>query len=419
MGQTWNGNVLNDAGNVASDVVSWLSGPPGDPGRIRQVASQVEALADRFDRDRRGLNEAVDELTRSWQGDGAGQFHQTWYEGGGSQAPATVLTSAHAQLTGFVTNLRDYADKLEQAQNEHWIQMGIMAALTVVNAVQLGADPATDAAEVATGVTLATVGTMTIQGAFIGLSSGVIAQLGADVLDHLDSQFDQTGDHATSWFNPDQALLSGLEGGAGGALLGGTGLLFRGGSAPAIAADEGDLAGGTPELSPAPKIFDASDTGSPVPSRFEPTTNASPDLSTVNGDPNPAPQNCSACVKAVDARMTGDPQATAGPMKSGVSFADIESEWGGPVAQRGWSSIQTDMTQAGSGSRGVMILTSPTGAHIVNVVNDNGVVRILDGQIGKSTDGFSDYVQGTNFAGPNTQTYFRLTYSPPPPPPSP
>ena len=34
---------------------------------------------------------------------------------------------------GFVRNLRDYADKLEQAQNEHWIRMGILAAPTVVN----------------------------------------------------------------------------------------------------------------------------------------------------------------------------------------------------------------------------------------------------------------------------------------------
>ncbi|HEX6539645.1 MAG TPA: toxin glutamine deamidase domain-containing protein, partial [Candidatus Dormibacteraeota bacterium] len=309
--------------------------------------------------------------------------------------------------------------------------MGILAALTVVNVAQLGADPATDAAEVgvaattevAAGFTLASVGTMAIEGAFVGLSSDVVAQLGADVLDHLDPQFDQTGDHATSWFNPQEAVLSGLAGGAGGVLLGGSGLLFRGGAAPAIAGDDAGLIGDTPAVgarspaaTPAPRVFDASDTGQPVPSRLDPTTNTSPDLKGANGDPNPGPKNCSACVKAVDARMTGDPHASAGPMRSGVSFSDIENEWGGPVAQKGWSAIQTDMTQAGSGARGVMVLTEPNGAHIVNVVNDNGTVRILDGQIPKSAAGLSDYVKGTNFAGPNTQTYFRLTYSPPPPP---
>lgn len=165
-----------------------------------------------------------------------------------------MLTNAHAQLTGFVSGLRDYADKLEQAQNEHWIQMGIMAALTVVNAAQLGADPATDAAEVgvaattevAAGFSLASVATLAIDGAFTGLSSDVIAQLGADALDHLDARFDQTGDHVTSWFNPQEAALSGVEGGAGGLLLGTAELLFRGGAAPAIAGDTPAIASDAP-----------------------------------------------------------------------------------------------------------------------------------------------------------------------------
>ena len=227
MGQSWNGDLVHDAGNVVSDIGGWLSGPPGDPGRIRQVASQIETLGDRLDSNRRGLNESIDELTRSWQGDGATQFRETWYGGGGS--PATVMSDAHTQLIGFVRGLRDYADKLEQAQNEHWIQMGILAALTVVNVAQLGADPATDAAEVgvaattevAAGFTLASVGTMAIEGAFVGLSSDVVAQLGADVLDHLDPAFDQTGDHATSWFNPQEAALSAVVGGGSGVFLGG------------------------------------------------------------------------------------------------------------------------------------------------------------------------------------------------------
>ena len=55
MGQSWNGDLVHDAGNVVSDISGWLSGPPGDPGRIRQVAGQIESLGDCLDRDRRGL----------------------------------------------------------------------------------------------------------------------------------------------------------------------------------------------------------------------------------------------------------------------------------------------------------------------------------------------------------------------------
>lgn len=416
MGQTWNGDLVHDAGNVASDVVGWFSGPPGDPGRIRHVASQIEALADHFDGHRRGLNEAVDELTGSWQGAGATQFHETWYGGGGSPAPATVLTNAHVQLTGFVTGLRDYADKLEQAQNEHWIQMGIMAALTVVNAAQLGADPATDAAEVgvaattevAAGFSLAGVATLAIDGAFTGLSSDVIAQLGADVLDHLDPQFDRTGDHVTSWFNPQEAVVSGLEGGAGGLLLGTAGLLFRDGAPPAIAGDAPAITSDTPAAAGPPKVFDASDIGTPVPSRLKPTTDTAPNISDVNTDTAPQPNNCSACTKAVDARMTGDSQASAGHMDTGISLQTAEQEWGGTLDTKAWPEIQQDLTDAGNGARGVMTLQAPGGGHIVNVVNDNGTIRIVDGQVGQSYSAMSDYVRGTIFQGPTTVTRFLL-----------
>lgn len=226
--QTWNGNVLNDAGNVASDVVGFFEGPPGDPGRIRACADQVDALITRFDADHRGLNESVDELTTSWSGDGATQFRTTWYGGGTQVAPDKVLSDAHAKLSGFSRNLRDYADQLEHAQNEHWIQMEILVALTVLNAAQLGADPATNAAEVgvATGAAvgssfaLADIGALAIDGAFIGFGSDVVSQLGADLMDRLDPAFDSTGDHAVALFNPEEAVLSGVIGAGSGVLFG-------------------------------------------------------------------------------------------------------------------------------------------------------------------------------------------------------
>jgi uncharacterized protein YukE len=235
VGQTWNGNVGHDLGNVASDIGSWFSGPPGDPARIRRCASQVDSLRDRLDGDRRALNESVDELTTTWTGAGATAFHAGWYGGGAGRAPAAVLESARHSLDQFARGLYDYADQLQHAQEEHWISTGIMAALTIVNAVQLGADPATDAAEVGvatatvagTSFALADIGTMAIEGAAFGFSSNVVSQFGADLLDQLTPEFDRTGDHAVSLFDCKQLATSTFDlavsfgvAGAAGALAG-------------------------------------------------------------------------------------------------------------------------------------------------------------------------------------------------------
>lgn len=232
MGQTWNGDVGHDIGNIASDIGSWLSGPPGDPDRIRHCAQQVESLRDRFSADHRGLNESIDELTRTWQGDGAASFRAIWYGGATRQAPDAVLTDAHNKLDRFAKQLYDYADQLQHAQDEHWMQIGIMAALTVVNAVQLGADPATDAAEVGVAAgtavgssfALADIGTMAIDNAVFGFTTDLVSQVGADVLDHLNPEFDRTGDHVVALFDPKEAATTTV-------LAGGAGLVLGGGSA--------------------------------------------------------------------------------------------------------------------------------------------------------------------------------------------
>ena len=100
-------------------------------------------------------------------------------------------------------------DKLEHAQHEHWIQLGLMAALTIANAAQLGADPVTDAAEVgagagmevAAGLSLSGLGNLALDGALTGFGSDVFSQLGADLLDWTDPQFDETGDDVVPLFD--------------------------------------------------------------------------------------------------------------------------------------------------------------------------------------------------------------------------
>lgn len=106
--------------------------------------------------------------------------------------------------------------------------------------------------------------------------------------------------------------------------------------------------------------------------------------------------------------MTGDSQAAAGHMATGISLQTAEQEWGGTLDTKAWPEIQQALTNAGSGARGVMTLQAPGGGHIVNVVNDNGTIRIVDGQVGKSYSDMSGYVRGTIFQGPGTLTRFLL-----------
>lgn len=199
--------------------------------RIRQVASQIESLRDHYDADRRAVNEGVDELLRSWHGDGATAFQASWYGDCSTVAPAQVLLGATHKPDSFVSQLRDYADKMEHAQHDHWIQMAVLAAMTVVNVAQAGLDPATNAAEVGmvatdavgTGFDLADVGTLAFKGAVAGFGSDLAGQAGADVWDHFfESGFDQTGDHAVGLFDPAELVVDTVGGAMGGAMIGGS-----------------------------------------------------------------------------------------------------------------------------------------------------------------------------------------------------
>ena len=233
--QVWNGDLLHDGANVLEDVAGFIAGPPGDPARIRQTASVFETLSDHYDADGRAINEAVDELLNTWQGDSATAFQTRWYGDGGTPAPAQALAHMTARLDRFVAQLRDYADQLEHAQHDHWIQMAVLTAMTVINVAQGGLDPATDAAEVgmaavdtvSTGFDLAEVGTLAVKGAFAGFTSDIAGQAGADIWDHFfESSFDATGNHAVSLFDPAELVVSTAAGGGGASVLRGGSQLF-------------------------------------------------------------------------------------------------------------------------------------------------------------------------------------------------
>jgi hypothetical protein len=69
---------LTGAGNVLGDIGGFTSGPPGDPGRIRQIAEMVDGLTAEYRRATLALDDAVITLTQSSTGTAATSFHGAW-----------------------------------------------------------------------------------------------------------------------------------------------------------------------------------------------------------------------------------------------------------------------------------------------------------------------------------------------------
>ena len=95
----------------------------------------VDALTAEYQPAALALDDAVITLTESWTGAAANSFRGAWTACTRS-SPSTLLSALGDNLAAFSRELRDYADQLEHAQNEHWIRFGLMAALTVLNAAQ-------------------------------------------------------------------------------------------------------------------------------------------------------------------------------------------------------------------------------------------------------------------------------------------
>ena len=123
---------------------------------------------------------------------------------------------------------------------------------------------------------------------------------------------------------------------------------------------------------------------------------ASPLAGSIRGvNPTAAMENCVACSIATDATLGGSP-ASAIP---GGPFSVVESvttyrPGAVGIPANGVGGIQTMMTNAGPGARGIVWGTRGTApGHVFNVVNQGGTIRFLDGQIGgaAAAEGFETY----------------------------
>ena len=112
-----------------------------------------------------------------------------------------------------------------------------------------------------------------------------------------------------------------------------------------------------------------------------------------NVNPTRGTQNCVNCAIAADATLAGRP---ASALPGGVtSISVLEKHFGGTFrSAAGRSEIETIFSDFGAGSRGIIYgARGDDVGHVFNVVNQNGTVRFLDGQIGgpASFDGFTSF----------------------------
>jgi len=104
--------------------------------------------------------------------------------------------------------------------------------------------------------------------------------------------------------------------------------------------------------------------------------------------------NCVNCVIATDATLAGRPTSAlgGGPFRINV----LEKAFGGRFGAPGpITNVSEALSAAGPGARGIVFGARGSGevGHVFNVVNQNGVVRFLDGQTGRaaSLEGYQSF----------------------------
>jgi hypothetical protein len=109
-----------------------------------------------------------------------------------------------------------------------------------------------------------------------------------------------------------------------------------------------------------------------------------------NTNPTGSDQNCVNCAATVDNMLATGRQASALP--SGPKpITDLGTNW---VSMGSREEVGATIQKAGNGARGIVYAgTGEPGkpGHVFNVVNQNGVVRFLDGQTGKAVAWFKGW----------------------------
>ena len=109
-----------------------------------------------------------------------------------------------------------------------------------------------------------------------------------------------------------------------------------------------------------------------------------------NVNPTGGRMNCVNCAVATDATLAGRPASALPGGATPISI--LEAQYGGRFSQSmSPAQISEAMSAAGNGARGIVFGSRGKDVgHVFNVTNQNGTVRYLDGQTGKSAkvDGY-------------------------------
>lgn len=102
-----------------------------------------------------------------------------------------------------------------------------------------------------------------------------------------------------------------------------------------------------------------------------------------NVNPTGSTMNCVNCAIATDATLAG--RAASALPGGATSVSVLEQQFGGQfVSVASPKAIESTMQAAGSGARAIVYGERGGGTgHVFNVVNQNGVIRFLDGQTGR------------------------------------
>jgi hypothetical protein len=115
-------------------------------------------------------------------------------------------------------------------------------------------------------------------------------------------------------------------------------------------------------------------------------------LSAIN--PTGGRMNCGRCAIALDSTLSGAPASALGG--GAMHLGDVAAAAGKPASAWGYvrkstASITSEMAAAGPGARGIVYggrgtPESPGMGHYYNVMNQNGLVVYMDGQVGSVVD---------------------------------
>ncbi|WP_211466517.1 two-partner secretion domain-containing protein [Collimonas silvisoli] len=106
-----------------------------------------------------------------------------------------------------------------------------------------------------------------------------------------------------------------------------------------------------------------------------------------NVNPTGGDNNCVNCAIATDATLRGNPASALPGIPTGISV--LESQFGSTFKPATAGTIDQSLLQQGNGATGIVYGFPPVGStvgHVFNVVNQNGVIRYLDGQSGTVAD---------------------------------